>query len=246
MEILNRRSVLPLYYQLAQYLRDQIHSGVLGAGSLIQSERELMQQHKVSRNTVRQTMDILAKEGLIVRDHGHGTYVSRLSNQFEYMLETFYENWDLLERAGYAPSVDFISSEMVLPPEQAREALRLDKGKITTCHTMIFYANQHPAMFTQDYLPGELVEAYDLSTSGEGFLKFLDRTSGRQVEYVLVDIIPVEAVGQVAEIFQCPVGTPILLYKEIFLDGSQTHPIAFSMNYFNREMIKFRLLTRRG
>jgi GntR family transcriptional regulator len=246
MEILNRRSVLPLYYQLAQFLRDQIHSGELSPGSLIPSERELMQQHNLSRNTVRQTMDILAKEGLVVRDHGHGTYVSQLSNQFEYMLETFYENWDLLERAGYTPSVNFISSETVVPPELVREALRLDQGKITTCHTMIFYANQHPGMFTQDYLPGELGEKYDLSNSGEGFLKFLDRTSGQQVEYVLVDIVPVEAVGQIADIFRCPVGTPILLYKEIFLDGSQTHPIAFSMNYFNREMIKFRLLTRRG
>ncbi len=111
---------------------------------------------------------------------------------------------------------------------------------------MVFYADGHPAMYTLDFLPGRLSERYDLSTSGEGFLKFLDRTSGKKVEYVLVNISPEEALGQVAETFGCPAGTPVMLYREIFLDGSQKYPIAFSMNYFNRAVINFRLLTRRG
>lgn len=246
MDTIDRRSILPLYYQLAHHLRELIHSGGLEPGSLIQSEREMMKEYQLSRNTVRQAIEMLAKEGLVVRNHGHGTYVSQLSNKFEYMLETFYENWDLLERAGYTPEVKFISSESVVPTEQVRTALHLEKGEMTNCHTMVFSANGRPAMYTLDYLPGKLGERYDLTTSGEGFMRFLDRISGQRVEYVLVDISPVEAVGQIVEVFGCPAGTPVMLYKEIFLDSSQTHPIAFSLNYFNREVINFRLLTRRG
>jgi len=77
-------------------------------------------------------------------------------------------------------------------------------------------------------------------------MKHLDLTSGRRVEYVMVDLSPVEAVGDVAAVFQCPPGSPLLLMKETFLDETQKIPIAFSMNYFNRELINFRLLTRRG
>ncbi len=246
MDILDRRSLLPLYYQLAHHLREEIYAGGLQPGNLIPSERELMRSYDLSRNTVRQALEMLAKEGLIVRDHGHGTYVSKLVRKFEYMLDTFYENWDLLKRAGFTPAVDFVSSEAVLPPEPVRVALHLEKGEETTCHTMIFYADGRPAMYTMDYLPGVFPEKYDLSTSGEGFMLFLDRISGIQVEYVLVDISAVEAVGIIAETFACPPGTPVMLYREVFLDATQSKPIAFSMNYFNRDVINFRLLTRRG
>lgn len=246
MEILDRRSLLPLYYQLAHHLREEIYAGGLQPGSPIPSERELMRTYDLSRNTVRQALEMLAKEGLVVRDHGHGTFVSKLVHKFEYMLETFFENWDLLERAGFTPSVDFVSSEDVTPPEPVRLALRLEKGQQTTCHTMIFYADGHPAMFTMDYLPGVFPEKYDLSTSGEGFMRFLDRISGIQVEYVLVDISAEESLGIISETFGCPPGTPVMLYREIFLDATQSKPIAYSMNYFNRDVISFRLLTRRG
>jgi len=246
MDLIDRRSVIPLYYQLAQLLREQIRAGILKSGGQLPSERELMQEHNLSRNTVRQALDILRKEGLIVRDHGSGTYVSNLSNTFHYMLDTFFENRDLLRRAGYTPTVQHVSTQKLVPPEVVRGALHLQSEEETICHTMIFFADGRPAMYTRDYLTEKMSGQYDLSSGGEGFMKFLDRVSGQRVEYVLVDISPVEAVGEVARTFQCPPGSPVLLFKEIFLDGTQTVPIAFSMNYFNREALNFRLLTRRG
>src|SRR5208283_3483903 len=201
MPFIQKRSILPLYYQLFEILREQIRSGDLGPGGLMPSERELMQHYTLSRNTVRQALDVLDKEGLIVRDQGHGTYVSNLSNTFHYMLDRFLENPDLLRRAGYSPSVRQISSFKVEPPEPARDALHLHAGEEVLCHTMIFYAENRPAMYTQDYLPVEMTGEYDLSPDGEGFMKFLDRTSGLHVEYVLVDISPVEANGEIARIF---------------------------------------------
>lgn len=246
MNAMDRNSFLPLYYQLAGSLREQIRTGQLKPGACLPSERDLMADFQLSRNTVRQAMDLLEREGLIIRSHGHGTYVSQLSNRFEYKLDTFFENWDLLVRAGYTPSVDFLSTEIVSPPEIVRQALGLEPGHTTICHTMVFYADGHPAMYTQDYLPGEFEQKYDLSSSGEGFLRFLDRTAGERVEYVLTEITPMEAGAVIARIFDCTPTTPVLLYQEIFLDASQSKPIAYSMNYFNRDVVKFRLLTRRG
>ncbi|MCE1252292.1 MAG: GntR family transcriptional regulator [Anaerolineae bacterium] len=246
MPFIDHRSVIPLYYQLAQILREQIRTTELPAGQLLPSERELMNTYDLSRNTVRQALDLLAREGLIVREHGHGTYVSNLSNSFHYMMDTFYENRDLLKRAGYTPTVKQISSQRLIPPEVVRQALRLEPQVETLCHTMIFFADDRPAMYTQDFLPLALAGEYDLSLEGEGFMRYLDRASGVRVEYVLVDISPVEAAGEVAHAFSCPVGKPLLLMKETFLDGAQNRAVCFSLNYFNQEVLNFRLLTRRG
>jgi GntR family transcriptional regulator len=246
MDAIDRHAMTPMYHQLAEFLRGQIRSGELEAGKLLPSERALMQKYGLSRNTVRQAVDQLAREGLIVREHGHGTYVSTLSNKFHYMLDTFYENRDLLKLAGYTPSAEFISTAQVIPPEAARIALKLPPDEKTICHTMVFYADGRPAMFTRDYLPAHMTGKYDLSTEGEGFMRFLDRVSGLQVEYVLVDISPVEAGREIAQTFGRPSGTPALLMMETFLDVTQTRPIAFSMNYFNQEVLNFRLLMQRG
>lgn len=246
MKSIDKHSIIPLYYQLVELLRAQISSGDLGGGDQIPSERDLMQAYNLSRNTVRQALGILQNEGLIVRDHGHGTYVSNLSNSFHYMLDTFLENFDLLRRAGYTPSMQQVSTQKIIPPEIVSSALQLQDREEAICHTMIFFADDRPAMYTQDYLPVKMVGENNPPAGGERFWEYLESSSSRHVEYVLIDISPVEAMGEVAEAFQVPPGSPILLFKETFLDETQTVPIAFSLNYFNREVLSFNLLTRRG
>jgi DNA-binding GntR family transcriptional regulator len=246
MKPIDRRSIIPLYYQLAESLREKIHSGEFGIGDQIPTERDLMQAHSLSRNTVRQALSILANEGLIIRDHGHGTYVSNLSTQFHYMLDTFVENSELLRRAGYTPTVQQISTQKLVPDKLVCKELLLQKGEEVICHTMIFLGDDRPAMYTQDFLPLKMVGENNPPVGGEGFWDYLERCSNNHLDYVWVDISPVEAAGDLAAIFQCPEGTPVLLFKETFLDGTQKNPIAFSLNYFNREVLSFRLLTKRG
>ncbi|MEA5078791.1 MAG: GntR family transcriptional regulator [Anaerolineaceae bacterium] len=246
MILLDPHSFVPLYHQLAQILREQIHSGKFTSGAELPSERELMQQYQISRNTVRQALDLLDREGLIKRTLGSGTRVSSFPSTFQYHLDTFYENRDLLLRAGFTPTVRLVSTLLLLPPEVARTALALPQGQMVTVKTMIFHADDRPAMYTQDFLPFEVKEEYDLSPQGPGFMKYLDAQTDRHVDYVTVDLASVEAVGEVAATFKCAPGAPVLLMKETFLDESQQNPIAFSMNYFNNQLMDFRLLMRRG
>lgn len=246
MNSIDKHSIIPLYYQLVELLREKIRSGELGGGDQLPSERDLMQTYHLSRNTVRQALGILKNEGLIIRDHGHGTYVSNLSNTFHYMLDTFLENYDLLRRAGYTPSMQQVSTQKLIPPDIVSHALMLEVGEEAVCHTMIFFADDRPAMYTQDYLPFKTVGENNPPVGGEKFWEYLERSSSKKVEYVLIDILPFEAVGEIADAFQVSHGSPILLFKETFLDETQTIPIAFSLNYFNREVLSFNLLTRRG
>ncbi len=246
METLDKRLMIPLYFQLARLLREQISSGELAAGAQVPSERELMERYSLSRNTVRQALDMLVREGLVARDHGRGTYVSKISSSYHYMLDTFYENRDLLRRAGFTPTVQHLSTEKVIAPELARIALRLEKGDEVVRHEMVFFADGRPAMYTLNFLPTSYSGGFDLSSGKEGFLQYLDRASGVKVEHILVDISPVEAVTEIAAVFQCPTGSPVLLFQETFMDETQTIPIGLGLNYFNREVLSFRLFARRG
>ncbi|MER7506225.1 GntR family transcriptional regulator [Nonomuraea pusilla] len=66
-----------LYMRIARELREQIERGELEPGAAVPSESELRRQHGVSRSTVRQALDVLEREGLIVSEHGRGRFVRR-------------------------------------------------------------------------------------------------------------------------------------------------------------------------
>jgi GntR family transcriptional regulator len=74
---LDRRSFVPLYYQLQEALKQQIESGVWKAGDALPSEPDLARSFRVSRVVVRQALAILDDDRQIVRIRGRGTFVAQ-------------------------------------------------------------------------------------------------------------------------------------------------------------------------
>jgi len=73
--MLNPKSSVPLYLQLKTMLFELIKRGELKPHDRIPSERELGDEFKISRMTVRQTTQALIQEGLLYTRVGKGTYV---------------------------------------------------------------------------------------------------------------------------------------------------------------------------
>ena len=65
------------YVQIAELLRGRIADGQYPLGSRIPTENELAQSLGVSRPTVRQALDLLAREGRLTRVKGSGTFVAQ-------------------------------------------------------------------------------------------------------------------------------------------------------------------------
>lgn len=73
--MLNPDAPIPLYRQLADFLRAQIRSGDYPPGSRIPSEHALAAEYSIGRPTVRQATEVLINERLLVRKRGAGTFV---------------------------------------------------------------------------------------------------------------------------------------------------------------------------
>lgn len=74
-KVIQRSSIIPLYYQLLEILIDQIETGLLKPGDPIPSENELSRLYSVSKNTVLQAIKTLQQKRLVYRIRGKGTYV---------------------------------------------------------------------------------------------------------------------------------------------------------------------------
>ncbi len=79
--MLNTRSPIPLYRQLAGIITARIRSGVYGPGQKIPSENRLASIYDIGRPTVRQAIDLLVQKQLLERKRGSGTYVLKMKKE---------------------------------------------------------------------------------------------------------------------------------------------------------------------
>ncbi len=66
---------VPLHHQIQRVLRSKIDSGEWSAGEQVPTEMALARRFRVSRNTVREALRALERDGLIVRQRGRGTFI---------------------------------------------------------------------------------------------------------------------------------------------------------------------------
>lgn len=71
-----RQSPVPRYVQLADLMRSRIARGQWPQGHRLPSLEVLMEEFGVARVTVRQAIDLLAREGLLSPQQGRGTFVT--------------------------------------------------------------------------------------------------------------------------------------------------------------------------
>ena len=74
--IINNASMIPIYEQLVDQLKNQIISGELQEMEALPSVRTLSGTLKISALTVKKAYDKLEEDGFVVTVHGKGTYVA--------------------------------------------------------------------------------------------------------------------------------------------------------------------------
>lgn len=79
--ILNNTSMVPIYEQLMDQVKNEIISGGLAENEILPSVRALAGELRISALTVKKAYDRLEEEGFVVTVHGKGTYVAATDKQ---------------------------------------------------------------------------------------------------------------------------------------------------------------------
>lgn len=74
--ILNHTSMIPIYEQVVDQVKNQIITGILQENEPLPSVRALSATLKISALTVKKAYDRLEEEGFVVTVHGKGTYIA--------------------------------------------------------------------------------------------------------------------------------------------------------------------------
>jgi GntR family transcriptional regulator len=150
---IDHSSVVPLYHQIKENLQDLIESGELKPGTMLPSERELAEHYAVSRLTVRQAISELVREGLLIRQHGVGTFVAPPKlNQAQPMALSFTQR---MIQAGRIPTSRVLACEIVPASRGVARRLQIEPDTPVVRLSRLRLANGQPVMLETTHLPAE-------------------------------------------------------------------------------------------
>ncbi|MGE5558408.1 MAG: GntR family transcriptional regulator [Bacillota bacterium] len=161
---IDKKSPIPAYFQLKEIIVEKIRKGEYQQGKSIPSERELSVIFGLSRMTVRQALNQLAHEGILSREKGRGTFVSRLILE-QRNLMSFTE---LARSKGMSPGTRILQKSMVRADKEMTELLDLKSGDTVYRIKRLRLVDGVPVGIEEAFIPTKYcreLEKYDISAS---------------------------------------------------------------------------------
>jgi len=226
----NRHSSLPLHQQLYEILRHKILQGEWEVGEMIPTEPELMQQHNLSRITVRRGLNRLANEGLIYRQQGRGSFVAEQT--LEQGLTRIISFTEDMNQRGMVPRTEVLFSDLVPSPEDVAERLGLEPGAEMARLERLRLANDEPMSIEESYLvhsycPGVLEDNYAVNALREA----LEAKYGIRILRARQIIRAVRASTRQARLLTVPARSPLLFIERVSY-SQQNLPVEFLRIYY--------------
>lgn len=211
---LSKSSPIPLYYQLAELIRERIRSGELVPGDQLPPERELAEQTGISRMTARQAVAHLVRNGSLVVKPGVGTFVAEPKLAYDALhLLGFTEE---TARQGELVGSQVLEQAVVTAPPSIAHRLGLSTLKSVVKLVRLRSSGNVPLLLETSFLPAELcpgLESEDLEQNSLYVL--LEMRYGLQLKRALQTLEAATANEYECELFQIQPGTPMLLLEGV-------------------------------
>jgi GntR family transcriptional regulator len=234
-----RDSSIPTYVQIAEQLKAHIQAGAFAQGSRLPTEAELIRQSKLSRITVRRGIELLEKEGWVVRKQGLGTFVRPTIKQ---ELSTVRTITEVLLAKGIVPHVRVLSFGEARPPESVRLAMRLSKNENLLLIERLYSNKDEPVALLRTYLPLSLREQADVLRSEEVPVEttytILERHVGVRLKDASYSIQATKADRDDAAFLGLDEGDPILLLDRVTF-AEDGRPVECSIFHYHWERYEF-------
>lgn len=240
---IDKQSPIPLYYQLAEHIREQIRSGELRPGDQLPSERLLSEHYGISRMTVRQALAYLVREGALVARHGLGTFVAEPKLTYDALhLLGFTE--EVMRRGGKAIS-RVLEQQRVTPPPRVAQLLQLNVGDEATHIVRLRLAGDIPLLLETTYVPTALcpgLEREDLAT--QSLYAIMEQNYGVRLARSQQTLEAALANDYESRLFGIEPGAPIILFEGVTYD-ERGRPAEYCKAAYRGDRFKFAFESQR-
>lgn len=221
---IDANGVLPKHAQLHAILVDMC-TKQLAPGDALPSERQLCNDHGVSRVTVREAIGQLVAEGLAVRVHGRGTFVAERAYRSELRLASFHED---MRRLGLKPGTVVLSVGRDTPSAATAAALELPDGRQTWHVRRLRLADGTPIAVDDAWYDADLLPDLDEVDFTASIYQTLATRYGRPVNRAEQTVGAGSASSEIAAVLGIAKGSPVMTFDRIAYSGNQAVEHAYT------------------
>lgn len=248
---LSRRQ--PLSRVMGDRFRTLLQQGILKPGAQLPPEPEMAQALGISRMTLRASLNLLEREGTVVRRQGRGTFLTDqplLPNRLDLNLGVA-EN---IRSMGMEPGVKDTVINLVAANELWAGQLDKPEGTALVDIHRTRTANGKPVVVTRDLFPQFLLdvgrlrlsvdEFGDLLRQGMSLYAVMEDRLGLILDYGVASIRPTTAVEPLTRELNVAEGSLLMYVEQIDYDDGGT-PLLVSYEYHVPEVYEFTVYRKR-
>jgi len=223
---------LPLYQQIKSLLTQSLEAGEWMPGESIPSEMDLAVRFRVSQGTVRKAIEELAKENLLVRRQGKGTYVASHNDEpraaFKFLRLRSDDAQPIVTRS------DILECRRVRAPADVARQLDIKAGESMVQLRRLLSINDRPGVLDEIWLPASIfrgLSADKLSGYKGPLYGLFEREYGTRMVRADERLKAVSADETAATLLKVPPGEPLLLIERVaftYLD----RPVEFRRGWY--------------
>jgi len=239
---INLQGATPLYIQIKDKLQQQIEAGVFAVGDRLPSERELAEEHTVSRMTARQALQLLQQTGLTQTQVGKGTYVNRRIDQDLRDLTSFTQE---MANRGLQPSSRVLLAGLQAADAESAAHLHTSVGEEIVVLQRVRLAGHKPmaietAHLRHAYCPG-LLTGHDFAQ--ESLYRVLQAEYGLHLVWASQVIAARMPAPFERKTLEMDTHTPVLSLVRVSHDGND-QPIEYVRSCYHGERYELRTVLR--
>ncbi len=223
---------------------ESINKGKLAPGEQLASEVEIARQLGVSRNSVREALQSLEREGLIEKRHGVGTFVTTSEPLLYGGIERLTSINDFISSHGLKPESQIVEMDYIIASDREAQPLDIELGSDVLCVKLLKKIEERlPVALCIDYIPTRLLTGeIDSSKLDESVFDFLN-DHGLNTTYADCEITACNAEGELSELLQVRAGEPLLLFKQVHFAENDLRAL-YSETFFVPGKVRFNIVRR--
>jgi DNA-binding GntR family transcriptional regulator len=234
---LDRNSPIPLYFQIAENLKRAITDGTLKPGDRLDNELDLTERLGVSRPTVRQAVQRLVDQGLVVRRRGLGTVVMAPRILRSVALTSLYDD---LSASGRQPATTVLDVTELEADEDIAAVLSIPAGAPVLSMERLRLADGAPLALMHNYLPAGLLATGPADALEKTGLYELLRSQGVQLQAGEQVIAARKATAHEAKLLAAPRGATVLTMTRTTFD-QDGKPVEHGSHAYLADRYSFRM-----
>lgn len=213
-------------------LLSSMRSGEYADCARLPRESVLAEKLGISRTQLRDILASLEREGFITRRHGVGTIINRHVLNAQTRMDIEVEFLDMIRQNGHEAAVAYVRVSDGTADKRIAQQLQIPEGSPIIRVARLCTADGRPAIYCEDVVEKALARGnYTIKDFKLPIFHFLQRFCGINPYMDLTDVRPTVADAALSEIFQVPVGSPLLNMEEVDFD-IDGKPVFCSSEYF--------------